>query len=461
MPSSILTKPEDIVNYNKATIPNKDSVQSDQRANIPFPCDCINGEFLAHTFSYDVQTGDTYEKVAGYYANLTNVQWLMRFNSYGPNSIPDTGSLNVTVNCSCGNSDVDDYGLFITYPLRPGETLGTVANEMNLDSALLQRYNPGVNFNQGSGLNPESLWARLLESIYFPNHDFLTAKRGSHPSWMWSSILEGRDLIQRHGRWLVASGSQIKVGKHNWLASGGSLPHLIFREDLYVSDLMAGESRTWDPGKIRQLVPSEEAIKIMQTPIGWSLPNDRLLWPHTQSDCLFIPHRPKGILEGNLADTNSQKIKHFLWRASSNALAVLENLRRRRILPEGHCKICGSQSETVEHAFLLCPWVTPIWFGSSLQWNPNPNTANRFDTWLWGKMQFLKDRPTGKNQQITYLAFLLWNIWKQRNNSVFRDSLLNPQDVLQMTQIQVAEWLQHSSTPNNPALHTRAHLKFH
>ncbi|KAJ1410279.1 Serine-threonine/tyrosine-protein kinase, catalytic domain [Sesbania bispinosa] len=152
MPSSLLTKPEDIVNYNKATIPNKDSVQSDQRANIPFPCDCINGEFLAHTFSYDVQTGDTYEKVAGYYANLTNVQWLMRFNSYGPNSIPDTGSLNVTVNCSCGNSDVDDYGLFITYPLRPGETLGTVANEMNLDSALLQRYNPGVNFNQGSGL---------------------------------------------------------------------------------------------------------------------------------------------------------------------------------------------------------------------------------------------------------------------------------------------------------------------
>ncbi|XP_061337733.1 lysM domain receptor-like kinase 3 isoform X1 [Gastrolobium bilobum] len=151
--SQVLTSPDDIVSYSKATIPNKDSVQSDIRVNAPFPCDCINGEFLGHTFQYDVQNGDTYEKVAGTnYANLTNVNWLMKFNRYPSNNIPDTGTLNVTINCSCGDSDVSNYGLFITYPLRPGETLGTVASSVDLDSGLLQRYNPGVNFNQGSGL---------------------------------------------------------------------------------------------------------------------------------------------------------------------------------------------------------------------------------------------------------------------------------------------------------------------
>lgn len=153
MSSSILTRPEDIVDYNKDTIPNKDSVKADIRVNVPFPCDCINGEYLAHTFQYDVQTGDTYEKIAvNNYANLTNVQWLRNFNTYPPDNIPDTGTLNVTVNCSCGNAEVDDYGLFATYPLRPGETLGTVASQTKLDSRLLQRYNPSVNFNQGSGL---------------------------------------------------------------------------------------------------------------------------------------------------------------------------------------------------------------------------------------------------------------------------------------------------------------------
>ncbi|CAJ1965538.1 unnamed protein product [Sphenostylis stenocarpa] len=153
MSSSLLTSPDDIVLYNKDTVPNKDSVQAFIRVNVPFPCDCIDGQFLAHTFKYDVQSRDTYETVARtWYSNLTDVAWLRRFNSYEPDNIPDTGTLNVTVNCSCGNSDVADYGLFITYPLRTGETLGTVAANMSLDSGLLQRYNPDVNFNQGSGL---------------------------------------------------------------------------------------------------------------------------------------------------------------------------------------------------------------------------------------------------------------------------------------------------------------------
>ncbi|CAL0335177.1 unnamed protein product [Lupinus luteus] len=153
MSSYLLHSPEDIVSYNKDTITNKDKVEAFTRVNVPFPCECIEGEFLGHRFQYVVQKGDTYETVAGTnYANLINVEWLMRFNTYPADSIPSTGILNVTVNCSCGNSDVSDYELFITYPLRPGETLGSVASSVKLDSGLLQRYNPSVNFNQGSGL---------------------------------------------------------------------------------------------------------------------------------------------------------------------------------------------------------------------------------------------------------------------------------------------------------------------
>ncbi|KAI5404733.1 hypothetical protein KIW84_051768 [Lathyrus oleraceus] len=104
MKSPILTEPEDIVDYNRDTVPNKDIILGGERVNIPFPCDCINGDFLAHIFSYDVQTGDIYASVAGSnYANLTNVQWLRNFNTYPPNSIPDTGTLNVMINCSCGD----------------------------------------------------------------------------------------------------------------------------------------------------------------------------------------------------------------------------------------------------------------------------------------------------------------------------------------------------------------------
>ncbi|WJX59072.1 hypothetical protein P8452_44452 [Trifolium repens] len=154
MQSNLVTKPEDIVSYNTDTIKSKDSVQSFTRVNVPFPCDCINDEFLGHTFQYHVVRGDTYLSVANNsYSNLTTAELLNSFNSYQSNDIPDTATLNVTVNCSCGNSDVSmDYGLFITYPLRSEDSLQLISNKTQIDAELLQKYNPGVNFSQGSGL---------------------------------------------------------------------------------------------------------------------------------------------------------------------------------------------------------------------------------------------------------------------------------------------------------------------
>ncbi|KAK9924377.1 hypothetical protein M0R45_032747 [Rubus argutus] len=146
-----------IASYNKGTVPNQYSVLFGTRVNVPFTCGCVNGTFLGHTFEYDVVFGDTYTKVATeYYANLTTVEDMEWFNVYPANNIPNTNAtLNVVVNCSCGNSSVsEDYGLFITYPLRPGETLASIAGNGSqaLDQTLLQNYNPGVNFSKGSGI---------------------------------------------------------------------------------------------------------------------------------------------------------------------------------------------------------------------------------------------------------------------------------------------------------------------
>ncbi|KAM4093129.1 hypothetical protein ACB094_06G091600 [Castanea mollissima] len=153
--SDLNIDPNTIVSYNKLTIPNQDSVKDNIRVNVPFPCDCIDDEFLGHVFDYTVQTGDTYDKVATqWYANLTSAEWLQKRNSYPSDNIPNTNAkLNVTVNCSCGDSSVSkDYGLFITYPLRPEDTVQSIATATNLSVALLQSYNPGVNFSSGSGL---------------------------------------------------------------------------------------------------------------------------------------------------------------------------------------------------------------------------------------------------------------------------------------------------------------------
>ncbi|KAF7145080.1 hypothetical protein RHSIM_Rhsim04G0052000 [Rhododendron simsii] len=147
------------------------------RIVVPFPCDCIDGEFLAHVFNYTVRSGDTYDKIAEtYYANLTTAATLERSNSYPASSIPDNAVVNVTVNCSCGNASVsEDYGLFVTYPLRAEDSLESIAAAANLSTDLLRRYNPGANFSAGTGL------------VYIPGRD----KSGNYPPLKSSTGLSG------------------------------------------------------------------------------------------------------------------------------------------------------------------------------------------------------------------------------------------------------------------------------
>lgn len=143
-----------LIRYNRDILSNRANIFSYSRVNIPFPCDCIGGEFLGHVFEYTANERDTYDLIANsYYASLTSVQVLQKFNSYHPNHIPAKAKVNVTVNCSCGNSQISkDYGLFITYPLRSTDSLEKIANASKLDEGLIQNFNPDVNFSKGSGI---------------------------------------------------------------------------------------------------------------------------------------------------------------------------------------------------------------------------------------------------------------------------------------------------------------------
>jgi chitin elicitor receptor kinase 1 len=150
----VKNSPKVIMSYNKGIVISNDNLLSYFRINIPFPCECIGGEFLGHVFEYSASEGDTYDLIANtYYASLTTVEVLKKFNSYDPNHIPVKAKVNVTVNCSCGNSQISkDYGLFITYPLRARDTLQKIASDSKLDEGVIQSFNSGVNFSKGSGI---------------------------------------------------------------------------------------------------------------------------------------------------------------------------------------------------------------------------------------------------------------------------------------------------------------------
>ncbi|KAL5987785.1 hypothetical protein ACLOJK_035539 [Asimina triloba] len=146
----------DIRNYSN--IPNADSIQNGTRVKVPFSCDCLstpNGNFFGHMFEHQIVQGDTYIKISStIYRNLTTVDALRLFNNYPENNVPVNSPVNVTVNCSCGKSSVSrDYGFFLTYPIRPEDSLASIVSSLGSAPAeLVQRYNPNVNFSSGTGI---------------------------------------------------------------------------------------------------------------------------------------------------------------------------------------------------------------------------------------------------------------------------------------------------------------------
>ncbi|XP_034901307.1 lysM domain receptor-like kinase 3 isoform X2 [Populus alba] len=183
MQSSILKSSDfdTILRYNPQ-LPSKDSLSSFIRINIPFPCDCIEGQFLGHFFNYNVRSQNTYTDVANtYYANLTTIPSLVYFNNYSEFNIPDNGKLNVSVNCSCGDSSVSkDYGLFMTYPLQPNDTLESIAKQNNVTQELLQRYNVGFNFSRETQTGVVYIPTKDADGSYRP-----LKSRNSRWSYCW------------------------------------------------------------------------------------------------------------------------------------------------------------------------------------------------------------------------------------------------------------------------------------
>ncbi|XP_016459329.1 lysM domain receptor-like kinase 3 [Nicotiana tabacum] len=166
---------QEIMDYNN-NIPNQDSVIAGTRINIPFSCDCLDGEFLGHVFPHKVKSGDTYARVASNYSDLTTVDLLKTFNRHPENNIPDDVTLNVVVNCYCGNKDVsEDFGLFVTYPLRPEDNLTALVSTSNVSADLIRSYNPGANFSAGKGI------------VFIPGRD----KSGNFPPLPISTGISG------------------------------------------------------------------------------------------------------------------------------------------------------------------------------------------------------------------------------------------------------------------------------
>lgn len=114
-----------------------------------------------------------------------------------------------------------------------------------------------------------------------------------------------------------------------------------------------------------------------------------------------------------------KKIRIFWWRVCKNGLATKENLFRRRCAPSDICPICNSEVESIEHLLFFCSWAHTVWFGCKIMFNGPCGSPNSAIQWTAKIYQALHKKEA--TAMVSKVAFIAWNVWKSRNNFVFRN----------------------------------------
>ncbi|XP_015931910.1 uncharacterized protein LOC107458226 [Arachis duranensis] len=250
----------------------------------------------------------------------------------------------------------------------------------------------------------EAIWARILKAIYYPNCSLWEAGEGRNASWIWKSLLEGRDFLRRKGKWSVGSGMEIDIWGDNWVAGRDLITRtpisLINKKDNLIWPYRVDGQYSVKSG-YRAVKEEKDAKEETKFNKASSSQNFREVWVTIWR--LLVP----------------QKIKMFLWKAVERILPVNINLYKRK---------CTDK--------------------------PTAYNVTSFEKWMMETVQKIKSW-TGKDQEkiLCNLGCVCWCIWKARNQYIFQQTKINLEQVTINAEHLAAEFhnaTKGSSTSQNP-----------
>ncbi|KAL9295794.1 putative ribonuclease H domain, reverse transcriptase zinc-binding domain-containing protein [Arabidopsis thaliana] len=134
------------------------------------------------------------------------------------------------------------------------------------------------------------------------------------------------------------------------------------------------------------------------------------------------------------------KLKHFLWRVLSGALATKERLITRGMRIDPTCSRCRQANESINHALFTCPFATIAWRLADIQSLQTNSFSDDIEDNISTVLSLTHDNTSTDFQKL--LSFwLLWRIWKARNNSVFNDFRESSSTTVLKAQAETKEWL--------------------
>ncbi|KAL9411236.1 hypothetical protein AB3S75_044931 [Citrus x aurantiifolia] len=158
--------------------------------------------------------------------------------------------------------------------------------------------------------NSNSLVAKVLQAKYFKHENFLEATVGSKPSYIWRSILWGREVILKGYRWRIGGGDQVLVYKDNWIPRPLTFKPISVQtlpSDTTVSELITNDNR-WKEALLFDQFVQEDADAIMNIPLPRNHSKDQVIWHYDRKGEYSVKSGYQIALKLKVPDTPSSSM---------------------------------------------------------------------------------------------------------------------------------------------------------
>ncbi|KAK3189020.1 hypothetical protein Dsin_028581 [Dipteronia sinensis] len=216
--------------------------------------------------------------------------------------------------------------------------------------------------------NPDSLAAKVLKGCYYKHVNFMDAKKKNNASYVWNSLIWGKDLLEAAIRWRVGNRESIKIYKDKSIPRPSTF--------LTMSPATLGENATvdqllsptgfWNKQLLKDNFHQDDVNDILRIPIGKTKKKDTIIW-------------------------------HY------NGTGV-------GVKTDDICGICNSHPETTIHALWKCNKLKSI---QSFWANRTPALSGKF-TNFWDMLYIYA--PTMNTQEAELFCIVLWRIWHYCNS---------------------------------------------
>jgi hypothetical protein len=289
---------------------------------------------------------------------------------------------------------------------------------------------------------PNSLSARILQAVYYPNGSILDPELGSHPSQIWRSILGGRDILVQGLLRRIGDGRSTNIWADNWLPHDFMMKPLVSRminPPQMVSVLIDETMATWKTKLVHACFLPMDAAIILGIPLCTRRQSDFWAWSLDRKGQFSVKSAYRMIssiksnrenyYERNRGSSNTEadskawcslcktsvpsKIRVFLWRLAQPSLPTADVLEHQNISRSSICGLCV-RLDSWKHSILECNMANSVWALSddSMVEHMHACGESHAQNWLFHMLETLS------HDHFIKLTVTLWAIWTVRRKAI-------------------------------------------